>query len=69
MVQAQLSALACGSVVDAVYPEDVEKVIIPPCIDFPYDEVERAWHLFDEAEKLKIEACDELLQIINNKRI
>ncbi len=69
VVQAQLSALACGSVVDAVYPEDVEKVIIPPCIDFPYDEVERAWHLFDEAEKLKIEACDELLQIINNKRI
>ncbi|MCM1224369.1 MAG: restriction endonuclease subunit S [Lachnospiraceae bacterium] len=67
VVQAQLSALACGSVVDAVYPEDVKKIILPFCIDFPYDEVERAWYLFDEAEKLEIKACDELLLIIHKR--
>lgn len=66
VVQAQLSALACGSVVDAVYPEDVEKIYIPAYIDFPYDEVKKAWYLFDDAEKLKKKACDELTKIISN---
>jgi len=60
-VQAQISALACGSVVDAVYPEDVEKIIIPAQIEFQYNRVVNAWNKFDEAESLKQKACKLLL--------
>lgn len=62
IVQAQLSAVACGSVVDAVYPEDVEKFILPPQIDFNYDRVTTAWEMIDKADCLKEESCKVLLQ-------
>lgn len=62
IVQAQLSAVACGSVVDAVYPEDVEKLIVPPSVDFDYDRVTNAWEMIDKADNLKAEACKILLQ-------
>lgn len=58
VVKAQIHALACGSVVDAVYPEDVENIVFPPCIDFPYDEVIKAWEKFDVAAEYKREACN-----------
>ncbi|RKM61537.1 hypothetical protein D6856_04865 [Butyrivibrio sp. XB500-5] len=57
VVQAEVYSLACGSVVDAVYPEDVEKIIIPPEIDFEYDKVIEAWGKFDKADNLKESAC------------
>lgn len=60
-VQAQISALACGSVVDAVYPEDVEKVIIPSMIPFSYSRVVDAWNDFDRANALKEKACNLIL--------
>jgi len=60
-VQAQISALACGSVVDAVYPEDVEKIVIPNMIPFSYNRVVDAWDDFDRANAFKEEACDLIL--------
>ena len=65
IVQAQLSAVACGSVVDAVYPEDVEKFILPPQIGFEYDRVTTAWEMISKADSLKTEACQLLLQQMN----
>ena len=62
IVQAQLTSVACGSVVDAVYPEDVEKFILPPQIDFNYSRVTTAWEMIDNADSLKEEACIMLLQ-------
>lgn len=61
ILQAQLSAVACGSVVDAVYTEDVEQFVLPPMIEFEYDRVSNAWEDIDKAEALKVEACKELL--------
>ena len=61
VVQEQISSLACGSVVDAVYPEDVEKIIIPAQIEFQYNRVVNAWNKFDEADALKQKACKLLL--------
>ena len=60
-VHAQICSLACGSVVDAVYPEDVEKIIIPAKIAFPYEQVVEAWNNLDRANQLKEEACALLL--------
>lgn len=60
-VQAQISALACGSVVDSVYPSDAEKVVLTPQIEFLYDRVVNAWYKFDESSRLKQKACDLLL--------
>lgn len=60
-VQAQICSLACGSVVDAVYPEDVEKITIPAKIDFPYEQIIDAWNDLDKANRLKEEACSLLL--------
>ena len=51
-----------GSVVDAVYPEDVEKFILPPQVEFDYDRVTTAWEMISEADSLKTEACQLLLQ-------
>lgn len=65
IVQAQLSAVACGSVVDAVYPEDVEKFIVPPQIEFNYDRVTTAWEMIDKANIIKEKACMLLLQQMN----
>lgn len=67
VVQAQIYSIACGSVVDAVYPDDMEKIIIPKAINFPYEQVVEAWDMFDKAEKLKIEACEMLSKLLKQK--
>lgn len=67
VVKAQIHALACGSVVDAVYPEDVAKIIVPPYIDFPYKKVIDAWEKFDKAENEKTLACKLLTKHLLNK--
>ncbi len=56
-VQAQIYSVACGSVVDAVYSNDVENVVIPPMIEFDYDTVVLAWKQIDIAKELKEKAC------------
>lgn len=56
-VQAQISSLACGSVVDTIYPSDMEEIVIPPYIDFPYEQVVEAWNLFDLADNEKVKFC------------
>jgi hypothetical protein len=64
VVQAQIYSLACGAVVDAVYPEDIEKIIIPKEIEFPYEEIIKAWSMFDQAESFKEEACHLVLELL-----
>lgn len=48
-VQRQVAALACGSVVDALYPADLEKVVLPPPEDWSGADVMLAWEQFSEA--------------------
>lgn len=67
VVQAQIYSIACGSVVDAVYPDDMEKIIIPKAIDFPYKQVVEAWNMFDKAEMLKLEACEMLSNLLKQE--
>lgn len=43
-VQHQIAALACGSVVDALYPEDLEDVVIPPRDTVNGTAVNNAWN-------------------------
>lgn len=65
-VQAQISALACGSVVDAVYPEDVEKIVIPNMIPFSYHRVVNAWDDFDRANTFKEKASNLIISYFEN---
>ena len=67
VVQDQIHALACGSVVDAVYPEDVENVVFPPIVDFPYEKVTEAWSKYDIAERKKQQACDMLEALLTQR--
>ena len=57
-VRSQFLSLACGSVVDAIYPDDMGGIIVPPMIDFPYEDVIKAWELFDFAENEKDKFCN-----------
>lgn len=42
-VQAQVASLACGSVVDALYPDDLANVVLPPRDCVAGDSVSDAW--------------------------
>lgn len=68
LVQAQIHSLACGSVVDSVYPEDMKDVYIPPCIDFNYDDVVSTWGNFDNADHAKEAACQILTSLLEKNR-
>lgn len=48
-VQDQIAALACGSVVDALYPEDLASVVLPPRELVDSAAVNIAWQDFSEA--------------------
>jgi hypothetical protein len=48
-VQAQIKALACGSVVDALYETDLREVVLPPLGGVDGSAVARAWTRFTEA--------------------
>lgn len=48
-VQEQIAALACGSVVDALYPEDLVSVVLPPRHLVDSAAVEAAWQGFADA--------------------
>ncbi len=49
-VQAQVKALACGSVVDALYPEDLAAVVLPAAGDLDTSKVSNAWRSFAAAQ-------------------
>ena len=57
-VQAQLRALACGSVVDALYEEDIRRVVLPPP-ESDATGVLGAWKLFTTAQSLEDEAISD----------
>lgn len=52
VVRSQVAALSCGSVVDALYPEDLETVILPPRDMIDSAAVGRAWSELAESSEL-----------------
>lgn len=55
-VQRQIAALACGSVVDALYPEDLLSVVLPPRELVDSAAVVDAWNDFSNAAKKAAQA-------------
>lgn len=55
-VQEQIAALACGSVVDALYPEDLASVVLPPRHMVDSAMVSAAWQGFADAAVKATEA-------------
>ncbi|GAB4680664.1 hypothetical protein MOKP105_35460 [Mycobacterium avium subsp. hominissuis] len=55
-VREQVAALACGSVVDALYPEDLENVVLPPRELVDSASVAAAWEGFADAAMKAAEA-------------
>jgi len=54
--QVQLRALACGSVVDALYEDDIGRIILPPQLSGDTEKVENAWESFANARAAEDEA-------------
>ncbi|MBM4722849.1 hypothetical protein GS439_09035 [Rhodococcus hoagii] len=52
VVQTQVQALCCGSVVDALYPEDLERIVLPPQSAVDSMGVKQAWDDLAEATVL-----------------
>jgi len=55
-VQLQIKALACGSVVDALYPKDLEQVVLPAPGSVDVNAVSAAWKKFTDASHAQSEA-------------
>lgn len=53
VVQEQIASSACGSVVDSVYPEPLETIVLPKMSDEESGKVLAAWKMMAEAEKLE----------------
>ncbi|WP_125615845.1 hypothetical protein [Actinomadura sp. WAC 06369] len=58
-VQEQIQVLACGSVVDTLYPADVGEVVLPPPTLCGGDDAIRAWHKFADAAAMAEAAVSE----------
>ena len=58
VAQEQVAALACGSVVDALYPEDLAGITIPPRDLVDSRAVKAAWDRFAEAAEYAALASD-----------
>lgn len=67
VVRRQMAALACGSVVDALYEEDIARVVLPPRSLVDGDEVSTAWEKFDEADRLTASATSMLEDAIHSE--
>jgi len=52
-VQAQVRASACGSVVDAVYPSDLDDVLLPPVDNARGDRAQKCWDDLAEANQVE----------------
>lgn len=59
-VQVQVKACACGSVVDTVYPTDLDEVLLPPVDEGRGDAAVQCWRDFAAANALEAEAVDSL---------
>ena len=53
VVQEQIASSACGSVVDSVYPEPLETMVLPKMSDEESAKVLAAWRTMAEAERLE----------------
>jgi hypothetical protein len=58
--QVQVKAYSCGSVVDAVYPVDLNEVVLPPIDEERGNRALNAWCDFAEANALEAEAVSRL---------
>ncbi|MGC4855908.1 hypothetical protein ACLQ24_21575 [Micromonospora sp. DT4] len=59
VVQTQISAIACGSVVDALYEDDVRRIVLPPPTALTDGgEVTGAWEAFATASQLEANAIE-----------
>lgn len=56
VVRAQVAALSCGSVVDAVYPEDLEAVVLPPREAVDATAIDLAWTELAKSSELLFQA-------------
>lgn len=56
----QIRSMASGSVVDSTFPEDMEKVILPPNLNIDGDLICCLWDQFANAKKLEDEAINSL---------
>ncbi len=52
-VQMQVKACSCGSVVDAVYPSDLDKVVLPPVDEVRGEAAWQCWRDFEAASALE----------------
>jgi len=52
-VQLQIKALACGSVVDALYEEDLRDIMLPPVGSVNGSDIRAAWEKFSSASRLE----------------
>lgn len=59
-VRDQIAAIACGSVVDALYPVDLENLILPDRSLVDSDKVMQAWNDFDSANELMSQAIEKI---------
>lgn len=59
-VQAQVRACACGSVVDTVYPSDLDEVLLPSIDETRGDAAYQCWKDLAEANRLEAAAIDRL---------
>lgn len=53
VVQEQIASSACGSVVDSVYPEPLETMVLPTMSDEESKRVLEAWQVMAKAEELE----------------
>ena len=59
-VQSQVKACSCGSVVDTVYPVDLDDVLLPPIDEVRGNIAYQCWKDFAEANRLEADAIDGL---------
>lgn len=53
VVQEQIATSACGSVVDSVYPEPLESLVLPTIANEDSQRVLEAWKMMAKAEELE----------------
>lgn len=67
-VQVQVKACSCGSVVDAVSPADLNKVLLPPVDESRGDAAWDCWRDFSRASVLEAEAIQRLETVMVTKQ-
>lgn len=67
IVRSQVVSLSCGSVVDALYPEDVADVLLPPRDAVDSDAVRAAWREMAEGSLLLQQASDLIDEALGTK--